>query len=213
LCLGNAWILPEKPRTFTELYTFMNFEEAKDYILSRLKKELPKNLFYHGFHHTLDVCKAVDELAFSERINGEDLILLRTAAVFHDSGFLQQYLNNEPIAVSIAEQKLPAFNYSSEQIRKIGHVILSTCIPQRPTNHIEQIMCDADLDYLGRDDFFEISETLKQEWLAYGLISSDEEYNEKQLKFFQQHHYFTQTAKQKRELKKQKHLLELRTRV
>jgi uncharacterized protein len=203
----------EKLRTFTQSYTYMKFEAAKEYILNRLEKELPKNLFYHGLHHTMDVCNAVDQLAQAERINGEDLVLLRTAAVFHDSGFLRQYLNNEPIAVLIAAEKLPAFGYSADQIRKVGGVILSTCIPQKPSNHIEEIMCDADLDYLGRDDFFEISETLKQEWFAYGLINSEEEYNEKQLKFFQQHNYFTQTARDAREQKKQQHLLELRAKV
>ena len=191
----------------------MKFEAAKDYILNRLEKELPKNLYYHGLHHTIDVCAAVDELADSEKIKGEDLVLLRTAAVYHDSGFLKQYLNNEPIAVSIAEQKLPGYGYNPEQIRAIGNIILATSIPQRPHNHIEKIMCDADLDYLGRDDFFDISETLKQEWFAYGLIRSDEEFNEKQLKFFLQHNYFTKTAKEKRESRKQQHMLELRTRV
>lgn len=191
----------------------MKFEAAKEYILNRLKKELPKDLYYHGIHHTMDVCGAVDQLAMAEQINGEELLLLKTAAVFHDSGFLRQYLNNEPIAVLIAAEKLPSFGYSPEQIKKVGDIILSTCVPQQPSNHIQQIMCDADLDYLGRDDFFEISETLKQEWFAYGLIQSDEEYNEKQLRFFQDHHYFTSTARRIREPKKQQHLLELRAKV
>lgn len=191
----------------------MKFEAAKEYILNRLKKELPKDLYYHGIHHTMDVCSAVDQLAMAEHVNGEDLLLLKTAAVFHDSGFLSQYLNNEPIAVLIAAEKLPSFGYSPDQIKRVGDIILSTCVPQQPSNHIQQIMCDADLDYLGRDDFFEISETLKQEWFAYGLIQSDEEYNEKQLRFFQDHHYFTSTARRIREPKKQQHLLELRAKV
>jgi uncharacterized protein len=191
----------------------MNFLEAKDFILERLKKDLPENLYYHGLHHTLDVCKAVEELAASERVNGESLILLRTAAVFHDSGFLERYLNNEPLAVSIINKYLPEFNYSKEQITTIGDIILSTRIPQKPNNHIEEIMCDADLDYLGRDDFFPISETLKKEWLAYGLIQKEEEYNEKQVRFFMQHQYFTRTAKEKREPKKQEHLKQLKKRL
>jgi uncharacterized protein len=191
----------------------MNFEEAKDYILARLRQELPRNLYYHGLHHTLDVCKSVEEIAAAERVNGDSLILLKTAAVFHDSGFLQQYINNEPVAVSLAEQLLPKFGYEQDQIKVVGKIILSTQIPQKPTNHIEQIMCDADLDYLGRDDFFQISETLKQEWLAYGVIKSEDEYNHKQVRFFRQHNYFTETSRQKREPKKQKHLQELKKRL
>jgi uncharacterized protein len=191
----------------------MNFEEAKDFILSRLRQELPNNLYYHGLHHTLDVCRSVDEIAAAEKINGEALILLRTAAVYHDSGFLKQYVNNEPFAVAIAEQHLPAFGYSPAQITIISGIILSTQIPQRPSSHIEEIMCDADLDYLGREDFFTISDTLKKEWLAYGVISSEEEYNLKQVSFFDQHHYFTKTCRELREPQKQKHLLELKKRL
>jgi hypothetical protein len=70
-------------------------------------------------------------------------------------------------------------------------------------------MCDADLDYLGRMDFFDISQTLKQEWMEFGLISSDQEWNQKQVIFFQQHHYFTRTAQQQREALKNQHLMEL----
>ena len=33
----------------------------------------------------------------------------------------------------------------------------ATKIPQTPLTKLEEIICDADLDYLGREDFFEIS--------------------------------------------------------
>ena len=191
----------------------MRFDEAKAFILTRLRRELPPDLYYHGLHHTLDVCESVEELAHAERVNGESLWMLKTAAAFHDSGFLQQYINNEPIAVSFAEQYLPRFGYSKQQIEVISRIILSTRIPQQPENRMEEIMCDADLDYLGRDDFFQISETLKKEWLAYGIVQTEEEYNRKQVSFFKQHNYFTETAKKFREPKKQEHLIELNKRL
>lgn len=191
----------------------MRFDEAKEFILTRLGQELPPNLYYHGLHHTLDVCNSVEELALAERVNGESLLMLKTAALFHDCGFLKQYINNEPVAVRFAEEFLPRFGYSIDQIKIIGRIILSTRIPQKPSNLIEEIMCDADLDYLGRDDFFQISETLKKEWLAYGIIATEEEYNQKQVSFFRQHHYFTETSRKTREPKKQKHLIELHKRL
>ena len=82
----------------------MKFEEAKSYILSRLRHELPTDLYYHGLHHTLDVCESVEEPAQAEQINGDSLVLLKTAAVFHDSGFLERYVNNEPVAVTFARK-------------------------------------------------------------------------------------------------------------
>jgi uncharacterized protein len=185
----------------------MNFTEARKYAFQLMESELPSDLYYHGIHHTRDVCRAVEELCKDEGIIGQDLTLVRTAAVYHDIGFIKQYQNNEPLAVKIAEEILPQFGYSTNEIKLIGEIILSTQIPQKPKNKIEEVMCDADLDYLGRSDFFEISETLKKEWFAYGLVSSEEEFYQKQIRFFENHQYFTSTSRAKRGPVKDQHLL------
>lgn len=189
----------------------MDFKGVRKFVLDLLIKDLPLNLFYHGVHHTLDVCNAVEELSGEENISGDNLELLRTAAVMHDIGFIEQYLNNEPVAVQFAHKILPSFGYSGKQISIVADIIKCTQIPQDPKSHVEQVMCDADLDYLGRDDFFAISETLKKEWLANGIISSDEEYNKRQISFFEQHRYFTKSAQVKRNARKQLHLLKLKS--
>ena len=189
----------------------MNFPEVQQFVLNLLNKELPDNLYYHGVHHTLDVCNAIEELSFQENLTGTDLQLLRTAAVMHDVGFIQQYIENEPLAVQFAHEILPAFGYTDKQIEMVGNIIMCTRIPQAPRNHVEQIMCDADLDYLGRHDFFTISDSLKKEWLAYQIIATEEEYNRKQINFFEQHKYFTKSAQAKRNLQKQLHLLKLKS--
>lgn len=189
----------------------MNLQEVRSYVFNLLRRELPSNLFYHGVHHTLDVCNAVEELSAQEHVDGTDLQLLRTAAVLHDVGFIQQYLNNEHLAVKFSKEILPTYGYTEQQIQTIGDIIMCTQIPQCPRNHIEEIMCDADLDYLGRDDFFIISENLKKEWFVYQIVGSEEEYNRKQIKFFEQHRYFTRSAQIKRESQKQMHLLKLKS--
>jgi predicted metal-dependent HD superfamily phosphohydrolase len=189
----------------------MNFKEVQTFVLDLLDKDLPLNLFYHGVHHTLDVCNAVEELSRDEKISGDDLVLLRTAAVMHDIGFIEQYLHNEPVAVKFAHRILPSYGYSDGQINVVSDIIMCTQIPQNPRSHIEKIMCDADLDYLGRNDFFSISENLKKEWFAYHLINTDDEYNRKQISFFEQHRYFTKTAQVKRDPQKQLHLSKLKS--
>lgn len=187
----------------------MHYQKAREYVLKRLEAELPQNLYYHCINHTLDVCKAAEELALYENVNEKDFLLLQTAAVYHDIGFVVRYKNNEEVACQIASQTLPGFDYKPQDIEKICHMILATRIPQNPQTHLEQILCDADLDYLGRVDFFEIAQTLKHEWMEFGLIGSEQEWNQKQVYFFKQHHYFTKTAKEKREGLKNKHLQEL----
>jgi uncharacterized protein len=190
----------------------MDHNSATDFIVTLLRTNLPPNLFYHGVHHTMDVCEVVEDLGIAEKVDKESLVLLKTAAAFHDCGFIKQYFNNETFAATCVETHLPDFGYNSGQIQTIAGLILATQIPQRPSNHLQEIMCDADLDYLGRDDFFEISETLKKEWLAYEVVSSEREFNLKQIKFFQQHMYFTRTSNKRRGKQKEKHFIELQKR-
>jgi predicted metal-dependent HD superfamily phosphohydrolase len=154
----------------------------------------------------LDVLGAVEYIAWEEKITGEDLLILYTAALYHDAGFLELYHNNEAIAVLLAEKTLPQFGYKPNQIQMISDIILATTIPQHPHTHLEEIICDADLDYLGRDDFFSIAETLKKEWLTYQVIDSENQWMGIQSKFLEQHKYFTKTAIQHRALKKYQHL-------
>jgi predicted metal-dependent HD superfamily phosphohydrolase len=188
----------------------MDFKGAKQYALNRLYNELSPDHYYHHVSHTLDVCKAIIDIANEEGVSEEQLILLRTAGYFHDLGFVKQYMNNEPIAAKIAKEQLPNFGYTKSEIQIIERLILATKVPQEPNNHLEKIICDADLDYLGREDFYEISQSLLKEWQAYGLVETEEEFNYKQVSFLEAHHYFTETAIKKRKPIKDMHLAELK---
>ncbi len=138
----------------------MEFEKVKLFILKKLKRELPKNLTYHSAEHIKDVYRSAKILASMEGIQGDELTLLLTAVLFHDSGFLRQQADHELISCEIVREHLPSYGYSEEQINRICGMIMATRIPQAPHNLLEEIICDADLDYLGRDDFFKIGNGL-----------------------------------------------------
>lgn len=188
----------------------IEFEKAKAYIQQWLHDSLPANLYYHGVHHTIDVCEATERYAVLEGINGLEAELLQTAAWLHDAGFARQYFKNEPIGALIARELLPQFGYTDEHILRIEGMILATALPQNPHNHLEQIICDADLDYLGRDDFYTIAHTLKREWDEYGLKKNLREWYEQQIRFVENHQYFTLSAQSLRNANKQKHIAEMR---
>jgi predicted metal-dependent HD superfamily phosphohydrolase len=164
-------------------------------------------------HHTLDVASAAERIAFHEGVEGEDLFLLKTAALFHDAGFTTTYSKNEPIGVALAAQNLPQFGYNEKQIEIISALIMATEIPQSPKTHLEEIMCDADLDYLGRDDFHEISNNLKMELMARGIVRGDRHWDEIQVSFLEKHQYFTKYSREQREPHKQQRLVEIKWRL
>jgi len=184
----------------------MQFQKTKKFIIGKLKKELPKHLSYHSVNHIKDVYMAAENLASHEGVVGTDLTLLLTAVLFHDSGFLKQQKDHEKLSCDIVRQYLPAYNYNPEEIERICGMIMATRIPQTPHNLLEQIICDADLDYLGRDDFFKIGNYLFAELHVYGMINSEDEWNRMQVGFLTKHHYFTGTAIKLRKAKKDEHL-------
>lgn len=187
----------------------VNFKDAQTYILTRLRQELSPDLHYHCLEHTLDVLAVTEELCQLESIGRHDTMLLRTAALFHDSGFIYTRTEHESQGCDLAREVLPGFGYRPSEIKKICGMIMATRIPQTPKTHLEQIICDADLDYLGRDDFYTIGSTLLQELRAYNVINTEEEWNRIQVRFLSAHAYFTDTNIQRRTPKKNLYLEEL----
>ncbi|MEO6831064.1 MAG: HD domain-containing protein [Chitinophagaceae bacterium] len=188
----------------------MQFQQASKHILERLKRDLPSHLSYHTLEHVLDVYAAASRIAEAEGVEGTDLALLLTAVLFHDSGFMIQSKNHEKFGCEIARETLPRFDYSAAQIDAICQMIFATEIPQQPKNLLEEIMADADLDYLGRDDFYTIGQTLFKEFKDSGVIETEQEWNRLQIKFLEQHHYFTATSIASRAAQKAQHLAELK---
>ncbi len=195
------------------LYSSINYQNAEAHIMRVLKQGLSESLYYHCIEHTLDVVGAVERIALSEGVTNEDLFLLKSAATYHDAGFVECYDKNEPIGAKMAEEILPNYGYNQAHIDRIKELIFVTEIPHQPKNLLEQIICDADLDYLGRDDFHEIADRLRRELREHGKINSDRKWDEMQVAFLTAHQYFTTTSIQSRQLKKQQNLAEIKERL
>lgn len=169
---------------------------ASAYALERLARELPPQLCYHSLAHTRDdVALTVVRLASMSNVGGIALLLLQTAAYFHDIGFVVRRAGHEEAGVSIAAAVLPAFGYSERHIRQIAALIRATRIPQRPRSLLARILADADLDVLGRDDFLARNNALRQELAHYGEQHDDVTWYAQQLAFMQTHRYWTAAAR------------------
>jgi class 3 adenylate cyclase len=188
----------------------MDFNGAKVNIINTLKSELPNKLRYHNVHHTLNVEKAAIRLANLEGIDKDGIVLLRTAVLFHDSGFIFQYEENEPLGVRLAEQTLPYYGYTPEHIEIIKNTIMATASGAKPKTKLEKIMRDADHDYLGRPDYNKIVKDLREELRINGKEFSDSEWYNYQLDYLKnQHKYLTTTAYNLRQSGKENKILEI----
>jgi len=186
----------------------MQYEKAYLFLIKKLEQELPAWLTYHNVQHTIDVVNSAQYLARKEKVSGEQYLLLSTAAAFHDVGFTEGYEGHEKLSCKIAWASLPDFDYSEAEIKRICELIMVTRIPQDPKNHLEEILCDADLLYLGTDKYAPIAESLFKEFKIKGIVQDRDDWNEKQCSFLTAHRFFTPTAVKEYAKKKEENLLQ-----
>lgn len=180
--------------------------EVHDLVLSDLLINLAPDLYYHCISHTVDVFISARKIAILEGIGEDDLELLLVAALFHDTGFLVKADGHEEISCQFAQDHLFRIGFNKNQIDLICGMIMATKIPQKPLNKLEEIIADADLDYLGRNDFFTIGDQLFNELQARKVVDNVFDWDQIQIKFLENHQYFTKTSQKSRATQKEKHL-------
>lgn len=191
----------------------LQFDSVYSFLIKKLETELAPFLHYHNVEHTKDVIAGVELLAKSEKITGDDLKILRTAALFHDSGFLETYSNHEEISCEMARKWLPEYAYTKEEIDRICELIMTTKLPQQPKGKLEEILCDADLYYMGTDKYFIGAEKLYKELHEAGMVKSREDWSIEELKFVENHKYFTPAAQHRLDARLKQTLTQLRLRL
>ena len=173
----------------------MNFDAAYQFAVKLLTDELPEFLAYHDVQHTKSVVREVDRIGKMEGLSDADLCIVKTAAAFHDTGFVKEYFRNEPIGAKIAGANLTDFDYSQDEIKQIQSLILETSFPPKPKDDLSRIICDADLSYVGTSHFKRIAAGLKKEFFHVGLIAKEEEWLKLQVTFLKNLKFHTATGK------------------
>ncbi len=175
-----------------------------------LNSKLSQKLYYHGVHHTRDVLHVINQYIKRGKIDNYTAKLLRIGALYHDIGFSISNVEHEKLGCEIVEKYMLTYGFSKKDIQIVKGLIMATRIPQTPKNHLEKIICDADLDYLGRNDFYTISNQLFKELQSFSVINNVDEWNKLQIKFLEAHQYQTEFAKKYRQPKKENRISELK---
>ena len=191
---------------------------VEQYIRELFKDELPAGIKYHDAEHTLHPTKGVvavaNRIALAEKISEHDRELLISAAYFHDTGYIREYDKNEPIAARMAGRILKLIGYKPAEIKKVQKMILATDLARKPKSLVEKILCDADLDHLGRDDFFKRDGKLRKGRSARGIDVSDEaKWYRGTLDLITNHKYYTASQIKLRQEKKQKNIEQLQKKL
>ena len=184
-------------------------EDMKAFVVNLLNKNLPEHYYYHNQKHTLYVLEKTIEIAVAENCTKEEIDLLSVAALWHDTGFTKTYKGHEEESCKLARQYLPGYGYAAEAINTICEMIMATKIPQSPKNRLDEIVVDADLEYLGTPAAADMANDLFKELQALKPSLTRTAWNQTQISFLQQHHYFTRFCKERKAPGKQLYLDQL----
>lgn len=169
---------------------------ASRYVTKIFGEQLVQGITYHNLAHTKEVVNAAKTIGEKSGISKDQMEMVLLAAWFHDLGIIKQYNDHEEKSAELCSQFLAKHIYSQAKIEKIAHIILSTRIPQKPVNILEEILCDSDLSHTGKKEFTARSQLLRIEWgHMLGKKYSDYEWLKLNIDFLLDNKFHTRYAK------------------
>lgn len=170
-------------------------KQTEEYVYKLLHDESPPDNVYHNTIHTKEVAAVTEKIARAENLPEEDIEVLVLAAWLHDTGYISCCEGHEEVSVENAKRFLEEKNYPTDKIDKIVACIRATKMPHEPKNHLEEILCDADLHHLGTKSFNDRSDIFRAEYeKTTGKVYSDIGWTKKNLDFLNKHKFFTKFA-------------------
>lgn len=187
------------------LYLSMNLENIKKFACVTLKK-VPDKYLYHSWRHTFNVVKYAPMFARLSGLSAREVELVTAASWLHDLGFIYTAAGHEAASAAIAAEALPPMGASPDEIEQIQELIMATLMPASPANLAEMAICDADVEYLGRAEFYELAALLRMEIFLLGRGFTELEWLDFEIKFLTNHKFFTPAARRLRNAGKLRHL-------
>ncbi len=171
-------------------------EEISHYIKDLFSAKLSPLFFYHNLQHTKDVVHIASKIADHYGLTRDEKELILISAWFHDTGYVNAIENHEVYSVIIAENYLKGKNYPEEKIGAVKKIILSTKLPREPQNFFEDIICDADIAYIGEKNLSEKINLLRREWEStINKSYSDYDWLKQNIEFLETNDFHTDYAK------------------
>ncbi|MCP9235633.1 Pycsar system effector family protein [Lewinella sp. JB7] len=185
--------------------------EVKAHVEQYIKDNIDPKFVYHNFQHTCAVVEAAGELATHYELTPRELLIIRIAAWFHDTGYAEGWAEHERRSADHAEGFLRERGVTDDAlIEEVRGAIMATRMPQQPHTFLEEIVADADLSHLGDTSYWDRCGRVRQEFaLTRNAVMSDQEWIDFELAFMVDHEYHTEAARELFGERKEKHVRQL----
>jgi class 3 adenylate cyclase len=187
-------------RKFFLKLQMLRLSDLEEILIAKLEAELNKNLYFHNYEYARHLFEYSQLLAKAANMDLEETLLLRTAALFLNIGFIGGYDNQENRSAEYARAILPDYNYTEKQIGIVSNLILSSKWPPEPQNMLEMALYDIKMEYIGRADFIRLYKLLFLEQNQYMRSVDVLEFKRAQLEIIKNYQFFTDSARRLREI-------------
>lgn len=155
------------------------------------------HLPFHDLAHTEEVVGNVRQIGQELGLSPEELEPVIIAAWFHDTGFKKIYTGHENVSIQLAKEFLLAEGYPEDLLQVVISCIEATRMPQRPSGLLPEILADADIFHISKENFFFRKLLLRREWeMILCKRYTDHEWHLLNLDFLLTHRFFTRFGKQ-----------------
>ena len=166
--------------------------DARAFVKATLVGNLESWVSYHDYRHTAETFRACREIGKANRLAPAELEIALLAALFHDVGYTETVKGHEKRSAAIATRFLRSRGYPVKAIKAVRGCIMATEMPQRPKNAMEDVVCDADMIYVGTNEFFRKNELLKEEIEGReGIVVEPSSWLRHSLRFLEEQRYHT----------------------
>jgi class 3 adenylate cyclase len=194
----NLGTMPNR-RFFLKLQ-LLRLQDLEHNIFPMLEQQLQESAAFHNPEYAKHLYHHAGILGMAENLDMEEALLVRTAAILMFTGRIHTFRNFENKSAEIAGEILPEYQYSQKQVQEIKTLLLSSKLPMEPRNHLERIMCDLKMEYLGRVDYPDLIRRLYKE-MSTNLDNFDPtDWKNEQLQILNNFAYYTPGARRLREI-------------
>jgi len=173
-------------------------KKCEEFVKDHFAKNIDSKYTFHSFAHTRRTAKNVVLLGEKSFLSATDLEIIVLAAWLHDCGISDLYEGHEDKSMEIAKRFLEGQNYPPENIEKVIGCINSTKTENKPGNLLENILHDANLIHLGKNNYFKRNKELFKEWKNIsGKSLSNEKWIKLNIQFISENDFETEYAREK----------------
>lgn len=169
-------------------------------------------LSYHNLIHTEAVVANAVKIANHYRLEDRETFIVVTSAWFHDTGYSTgEAVGHERRGAEIAAEFLRSEGVDESVIEEVQGCILATVWPQKPTNFLQEVVCDADLFHLGTPEFSDWNKLVRKEAeQRLGKKIDKAEWRKSTIRLLESHTYQTDYCRDLLDKQKRKNLEKLR---